>query len=152
MPSYNLAPGARITAITRQVAQAIEAAAGHVAARMNCADVALSECLAARLTRIVPISPVADLRPLLETSMNADLRLDPTEALAESPRLALRTRSVPVTVWVGAEERPVFLDQARWLAEAWDEADLRIAPGRHHFDVIEQMSDPDSPLTRAILS
>ena len=53
-----------------------------------------------------------------------------SEADAESPDLHVAP-DMPVTVWVGAEERPVFLDQARWLAEAW-RAEERIDPGRHH--------------------
>ncbi|MEM8582137.1 MAG: alpha/beta hydrolase, partial [Pseudomonadota bacterium] len=59
--------------------------------------------------------------------------------------------ALPVTVWVGAEERPVFLDQARWLANAWG-ANLRIDPGRHHFDVIDGLCEAESPLTSALLS
>ena len=166
LPSYTLAPEARISEITREIAAAVEAAAalvggpirltghsagGHLVARMACRDVPLDDGVADRLARIVPISPLADLRPLLETSMNATLRLDPQEAEAESPALHADRRGVPVTVWVGAEERPAFLDQARWLAEAWG-VPQRIAPGRHHFDVIEGLAGPDSPLTEALLS
>ena len=78
--------------------------------------------MAARLIRVVPISPLADLRPLLRTAMNAELRLDPAEAAAESPALKRELRTVETAVLVGAEERPVFLDQARWLDEAWPDA------------------------------
>ena len=81
--------------------------------------------------------------------MNQDLRLDMDEATSESPALR-EAPDVPVTVWVGAEERPSFLDQARWLAEAWN-AEHRIAPGRHHFDVLDELREPDSPLVNAIL-
>ncbi len=166
MPSYTLAPRARIAAITAEVAQAVSAAAarvdgpivltghsagGHLVARMNCADTGLPGSVAARLARIVPISPLSDLRPLMQTAMNADFRLDAAEAVAESPLLHEARRGVPHIVWVGAEERPAFLDQARWLAEAWDEAELHIAPGRHHFDVIDELLTPDSALMRALL-
>jgi acetyl esterase/lipase len=167
IPSYTLAPEARISAITQEVAQAVAHAAtrvagpirlaghsagGHLVARMVCPDVALPGAVSERLARVLPISPVADLRPLLETSMNAALRLDAEEAEAESPALAPAPRDVPTTVWVGAEERPAFLDQARWLAAAWPTADLVIDPGRHHFDVIEGLADPDSTITAALLA
>lgn len=167
MPSYTLAPAARIAGITRQIARAIAQAAeevggpvvltghsagGHLAARMNCKDVALASGLAGRLRRIVPISPLSDLRPLLRTQLNADLRLDAAEAEAESPLLHRERHGVPVTCWVGAEERPAFLDQARWLTEGWEEANLRIAPGRHHFDVIELLEDPNSAMTASLLA
>ena len=167
IPSYTLAPEARIAAITQDVMQAVAHAAmrvagpirlaghsagGHLAARMLCPDVALPPKVLARLARVLPISPVADLRPLLETSMNATLRLDLAEAEAESPALVSTPRDVPVTVWVGADERPAFVDQARWLASAWSGADLVIEPGRHHFDVIGGLADPESPLTAALLA
>ena len=165
MPSYALAPEARIRDITGEIAVAVTEAArlvrgpivltghsagGHLAARMGCRDVALPEEVRARLRHILPISPVADLRPLMETEMNATLGLDTTEAEAESPALHAAP-DLPVTVWVGAEERPVFLDQARWLAEAWGAAE-RVAPGRHHFDVINDLCHANSPMMRALFA
>ena len=164
MPSYPLAPDARIHQITRSIARAIEQAAtfvqgpitltghsagGHLVARMLCRDVVMSEAVRGRITQVVPISPLSDLRPLLDTTMNDTLGLDEAEAIAESPITHERLR-IPLTVWVGAEERPAFLDQARWLAEAWNR-DMRIAPGRHHFDILDDLEHPDSPMVRSIL-
>jgi acetyl esterase/lipase len=166
MPSYTLGTEARIGEITREIAIALERAAaevpgpivvtghsagGHLAARMRCADVALPQGVPDRLWRVLPISPLGDLRPLLQTDMRADLRLDTAQAAAESPVLCTDLRDVDTVVWVGAEERPVFLDQARWLADAWPQTTLRIAPGRHHFDVLEEMEQPDTPLMRALV-
>ncbi|RMD93645.1 MAG: alpha/beta hydrolase [Alphaproteobacteria bacterium] len=168
MPSYTLAPQARIATITREIARAVEAAAarvpqgplvvtghsagGHLSARMACADAALSDTTRARLNRVVPISPLSDLRPLMHTGMNAELNLDPQEAEAESPALSRPRAGVETVVWVGAEERPAFLDQARWLVESWPRARLRVAPGRHHFDVIEALEDAGSPLVGDLLA
>lgn len=166
MPGYTLAPEARVAAITRQIALAVAAAAGrvsgpivlaghsaggHLVARMLCRDVALPGDVAARLLRVVPISPVTDLRPLLQTAINDDLRMDMAEATAESPALHKDIRDVPVTVWVGGAERPAFLDQAQWLADNWSNATRHIAPDRHHFDVIEGLEDKDSPLMATLL-
>ena len=75
----------------------------------------LAEDVAARLQNVVPISPVTDLRPLMQTSMNAELGITEAIAARESPVLG-KPMDVPVTVWVGGGERPAFLDQARWLA------------------------------------
>ncbi len=165
MPAYSLAPDVRISDITAEISQAVSliaaqvagpivltghSAGGHLVARMLCKDVSLAPEVAARITRVVPISPVSDLRPLTGTAMNAELQLDEAEAAAESPILQA-PQACPVTVWVGAEERPVFLDQARWLAEAWPEAVLHVDPGRHHFDVIDGLTDPKSALMTAIL-
>ena len=162
MPSYTLAPQARISQITQQIARFVPRAAertagpvalaghsagGHLVARMLAPGM-LPDDVAGRLTHVVPISPVADLRPLLQTSMNADLRLTDAEARAESPVLQ-PAPSIPVTVWVGADERPVFLDQANWLATAWGCGHV-IVPGRHHFDVIDALGDPESDLVQTL--
>ncbi len=165
MPSYTLAPEARITEITNEVATAIDVAAkdiagrliitghsagGHLSARMRCAGV-LPDAVADRVFRVLPISPVGDLRPLTQTDMNTDLRIDAEEAQAESPALIDKTLPTECVVWVGAEERPSFLEQARWLAGAWG-CNHHIATGRNHFDVIEDLERPDSPLTNALLA
>lgn len=163
MPSYTLAPAARISTITAEVDAAIAAAAarvagpvvvtghsagGHLSARMGCADRA--GVVADRVRRVVPISPVAELAPLLQTAMNADLRLTEAEAAAESPaRHALRP-GCSAHVWVGGQERPAFLWQARTLSENWG-CPWTVDPGRHHFDVINALADPGSAVMAACL-
>ncbi len=164
MPAYTLAPAARIADMTRQIAAAVVAAAaevagpvvisghsagGHLSARMACPGM-LADDVAARVAGIVPISPLSDLRQLCETSMNSDLRIDDAEGMAESPALLARRPGVPVRVWVGGAERPVFLDQARRLGNAWA-CPVTVDPGKHHFDVIEGLERPDSPLMSALL-
>ncbi|MFY0690396.1 MAG: alpha/beta hydrolase [Paracoccaceae bacterium] len=164
MAGYPLAPEVRIRDITAHIAQAITAAArrisgpvvlaghsagGHLVARMAMPGVLPPE-VAARLSRVLPISALSDLRPFPGLTMNGDLRLDAAEAEAESPVLGQPLADVGIVALVGAEERPVFLDQTRWLAEAWGCREV-ILPGRHHFDVIDGLADPDSVLMRAFL-
>lgn len=164
VPSYDLAPQVEIARITWQIARFLEtvapmvagpvrlaghSAGGHLVARMAVPGV-LPEKLAARLAHVMPISPVADLRPLLKTSMNAQFGLDEAAAAAESPVLQRPLAGLPVTVWVGAEERPAFLDQARWLAEAWKCGHV-VDPGKHHFDVIDGLADGNSAMVQALL-
>jgi acetyl esterase/lipase len=163
MPSYTLCPEARIADITRQIAAAVTAiaaategpltlaghsAGGHLVARMLDPRV-LDHAIALRICRVMPISPLADLTPLMETAMNAELRIDAAEALAESPLHMTLRHAVPVTVWVGEDERPAFLDQARWLATEWTGEHV-ITPGRHHFDVIDDLTDPDSRMVHLL--
>lgn len=165
VPSYRLAPAARIAEITTDIAAAVTAAAGqvagpialaghsaggHLVARMAMEGGPLAADVVARVARVVPISPLADLRPLLRTSMNADLRLDGAEAVAESPIFGVPCVGTAVTVWVGAEERPAFVDQARWLGDAWG-VPVRQAAGRHHFDVVDALCDPDSRMIADLL-
>lgn len=165
MPSYDLCPQVRIADITQQIAATVQAVAartegpislaghsagGHLVARMLDRAV-LPDAVGHRVRRVVPISPLADLEPLRDTAMNADFQLDEGAARAESPVRMTDRYGAQVAVWVGAQERPAFLDQARWLSQAWA-ADLVIAPGRHHFDVIDPLAEADSNLTCLLTS
>lgn len=161
MPSYTLAPDARIGDMTRQIAarigeiaQAVDgplylvghSAGGHLVARMACEDMRAD--WSKRVARVMAISPLSDLGPLMGTTMNETLRIDADEARTESP-IHHACQDIPVTAWVGSNERPAFLDQAKWLQDAWG-CDLTIDPDRHHFDVIEGLEDPTSPMMRAL--
>ena len=163
MPSYDLCPAVTIAQITQQIATAVTRAAarvtgpialvghsagGHLVARMG-AEGLLPPEVTARIVQIMPISPVSDLRPLRQTTMNDAFRLSEADAIAESPALH-PTPDIPVSVWVGAEERPVFLDQAQWIAAAW-EAHHVVVPDRHHFDVIDALRDPESDMMHRLL-
>jgi len=163
MPSYDLCPDVRISQITRQIAAAVQmvaarmsgpisltghSAGGHLVARMLDRAV-IPAAVADRLRHVVPISPLSDLRPLLRTAMNDDLRLTMEEARAESPVLMRERYAVPVTVWVGGAERPAFLDQARWLSAAWAGEHV-VAEGLHHFNVIDALAAPESDLVRRL--
>lgn len=161
---YPLAPRARIAELTRLVARAVDHAAGivdgpvrltghsaggHLVARLVMADAA--PACADRIAACLPVSPVADLRPIFGQAMNDDLRLDPAEADAESPALGHPLPGPRVSIHVGADERPSFLWQARALAAAWS-APLHLTPGRHHFDVIDALADPESTLVADLLA
>ena len=55
-----------------------------------------------------------------------------------------------MTVWVGGQERPAFLWQARTLSEDWA-CPWTVAPGKHHFDVIDDLADPRSTLVSTLV-
>lgn len=163
MPAYDLAPKARIADMTRQIAARIgeiadasagplylvgHSAGGHLVARMACVDMAAA--WSRRVARVMAISPLSDLAPLMQTTMNETLGIDAAEARTESP-IHRACQDIPVTAWVGSDERPAFLDQAKGLQDAWG-CDLTVDAGRHHFDVIEGLQDPVSPMMRALLS
>ncbi len=161
IPSYTLAPQARLSQMRAECARAVEVAAGLVqgpvvltghsaggqlSARLGCDDVAL----AAPLRRVVPISPLSDLEPIALTAMNRDLRLDAEEIAKESPARHRLCAGIDAHVWVGANERPAFLYQARVLSEAWA-CPWTPQHGRHHYDIIDGLTDPNSPLLAACL-
>ncbi|MBU2994360.1 alpha/beta hydrolase [Octadecabacter sp. 1_MG-2023] len=161
MPAYTLAPQARLAQMADEVEAAIaeiakrtdgplylvgHSAGGQLVARMGCAD--KKAPWSTRVQRVMAISLLSDLEPLRETTMNDTLGIDEGEALDESP-IRHRPQNIPMTAWVGGNERPAFLDQAMGLADAWD-CDLTIEAGKHHFDVIEGLENPISPMMRAL--
>ena len=159
MPSYDLCPDVRISDITEQVTAAVRLAAARVPGPIRLTGHSAGGQLVARLAgmdwdgrlaRVVPISPVTDLVPLMQTKMQDDFQLSADEAMAESP-VDAAAPDVPVTVWVGANERPVFIEQAQALGSAWG-CSVTLAPDQHHFNVIDGLADADSPLTRALFS
>jgi acetyl esterase/lipase len=168
MPSYTLCPQNRVSGVTREVAAAIVRAAeevegplalaghsagGHLVTRMAVAGT-LDDRVARRVRRIVSISGVHDLRPLLKTSINDDLRLDTGEAASESPALLAPRPGTTLVAWVGAGERPEFVRQSALLANVWQGLGAATASvvedGRHHFDVIDSLAEADGGLTRTL--
>ena len=170
MPSYDLAPEVAIGEITQQVGNAIGKAAtlvdgplrlsghsagGHLVTRMICRDAPLAPEVQQRIERVVSISGLHDLRPLLHTAMNQDFRMDWAEAEAESAALNEPIENVGLVCWVGAEERPEFVRLADLLANIWTGFNIETsavhAPRRHHFDVIDGLAEADSELMQALL-
>jgi arylformamidase len=170
MPSYTLAPEVTLAEIAAEIAEAITFAAalvsgpirltghsagGHLVSRSVCTDTALSADIIERIANVVSISGVHDLRPLLNTAINGDLRLDPDSATSESPALLQPLPNTRLTAWVGGIERPEFIRQTELLANVWTGlgADTKcvIEPALHHFDVIDSLEFPDGALTNALL-
>lgn len=170
MPSYTLAPEGRISQMTGEVGRAVDAAAarvegplrlighsagGHLVSRMACANAPLEGAAAARLYRVISLSGLHDLRPLLGTQMNEILGLTAEEAAAESAVLLAPRRDLDLRFWVGAAERPEFLRQTRLIAEVWGEGGARVRdhydPGHNHFTVVGELARPGSDLVRALV-
>lgn len=170
IPGYTLCPEARIAGIGREVAAAVELAAGriagpialtghsaggHLASRLIAGPRLLSGAVLARIGSLVSISGLHDLRPLLATALNGKLGLDEAEAVSESPALLHPARDIPVTCWAGSAERAEFLRQNALLANVWAGLGAAtraiVAPDRHHFDVIDELRQPGSDLIAALL-
>lgn len=171
MPSYTLCPEIRVGGIVAEIGRAIEAAArevdgaiflaghsagGHLVSRMVSATSPLPAAVLDRVKNVVSISGVHDLRPIMRTAMNASLQIDAPEARVESPALLDPAPGTRICCWVGGNERAEFLRQNALLANAWTgcgaETATVVEPDRHHFNVIDGLSDPDHPLTRTLLT
>ena len=161
MPSYTLAPEARINAMSQEIARAVEVAAslvagpvvvaghsagGHLSARMGCAERHRCRPRQAGRADLAACGSRADLsdrnerQPAPRCGGNC----------AESPALLALRPGVEAHVWVGAQERPAFLWQARLLSEAWS-CPWTPESGKHHFDVIDGLADPASALLSVCL-
>jgi len=170
IPSYTLAPEAKIGDMTREIAQAIAYAAdkvagpirvtghsagGQLATRMICENSPLEGALQKRIVKTLSISGLHDLRNLLKTKLNDALKLTGSEATLESPCLSLPIKSADVTCWVGADERPEFIRQSQLLRDVWEKQgtkiDTVIEQGKHHLTIIDGLSSPSSRLTRTLL-
>ena len=118
-------------------------------------DGVLPELVAERITRVVAISGVYHLNPLLETKINDKLKLTLSEVMSESPVHLQPVSRFPVTFWVGDQERPEFLRQTRMITECWSAKGTRVQsmyePAKHHFNVIKSLQDKKGSLTREIL-
>lgn len=165
MPTYDLCPDVSIAEIGGQIASALaqiadrtqgtialagHSAGGHLVARVM-DPLLLGAEVRDRIKQIVSISPVADLEPLMETEMNDILNIDADLAQAESPVNMSPPHGVDVTVWVGGDERPGFLEQAEAFSRAWGAKQI-VVDGKHHFDIIEALEDPNSDMIAALLA
>ncbi|MGV2185700.1 alpha/beta hydrolase [Rhizobium rhizogenes] len=171
MPSYTLCPEIRITAIAKEIAAAIGAAAemidgpliltghsagGQLATRMVTATSPLAAPIQTRIRHVLSISGLHDLRPIMRRAMNQQLRIDEAEAMAESPALLEPMDNLRLTCWVGGAERSEFVRQSTLLANIWTGLGAATAtvvePDRNHFTILDGLADPAHPLTRALLS
>ncbi|MBE9475807.1 MAG: alpha/beta hydrolase [Proteobacteria bacterium] len=170
LPSYTLAPQARISQMTSEIATAVSYAAnkvdgpiriaghsagGHLAARMVCKSSPLSTAVQKRIIKTVSISGLHDLRNLCKTKLNETLNLTKAEAISESPYLDTPVAGTNITCWVGGAERPEFIKQSHLLHNSWQSHDAKINVQldgtENHYTVINGLKDPYSGLTKALL-
>jgi acetyl esterase/lipase len=171
LPSYTLCPEAGIPDIVAEIGAAVTHAAGliagpihlsghsaggHLAARMVCEDSPLPENVRIRIPHVLAISGVHDLRPLMNTAVNQQLRLDDAVARAESPALLRPLPGTRITCWVGGNERSEFIRLNALLANVWIGLGAATAlveePDRHHLNVIDGLADPAHAMTRVLLT
>ena len=172
MPSYDLAPMVRIGEIVDQVRQAFAwvvahlaparaVVAGHSAGGQLAAMLALDQAQSGRgpIAGLVGISGAFDLRPLLRTSINRDLRMSPVEAAEASPllglgRLPAAARLVPLLGLVGGDETAGFKQWTADLVAGWrahgGAASYGELAGCNHFTILNRLAEADGDMARAM--
>ncbi|MFM7966424.1 MAG: alpha/beta hydrolase, partial [Betaproteobacteria bacterium] len=96
---------------------------------------------------ILGLSGIYDLTPLVQTSMNQELKLDEPTARALSPLFSDRPKkSCRLHLYDGGLESLGFHDQTNRLAEAWDAEAYGQLAGLHHFSILDPLKDEKSML------
>jgi arylformamidase len=155
---YTLAPAATLSEIVEECRAAVACLAPLgplvLAGSSAGAHLAATAALAANepVRGAVLVSGIYDLEPLIGTSINTALGLDPDEAARNSPLHAALEGFPPSLVCWAENETDQFKRQSRAFAAA-----LRAAGGegatfecadRNHFDVILNLADPATELGR----
>ncbi len=133
-------------------------AGGHIAAMLFTTDWAGHGIPRDPIAGGLSLSGVHDLAPMVQFSFNADFRLDDEEAARLSPSKLSPRSHAPLVLAAGANETSEFIRQTRLLWDAWPEnrpggarAPMLIRE-RNHFDVVVDLADDTSEVTRAALA
>jgi arylformamidase len=143
---------------TRRLVVAGHSAGGHLAAMLHATDWQAHGLATSPITGAVSLSGLHDLRPMVLSTLNADLRLDLDSAAAVSPVDLAPTTAAPIVAVCGADETPEFLRQTQMLWDMWPRhrpVSMRgplFVPARHHFSVVADYHDPASELTQRTLA
>jgi arylformamidase len=167
---YDLCPNVSIAAIVDQIRRACaflwqrlgrrmlvygHSAGGHLAAAMVATDWASLYPKAP--PDLVPaayaVSGVFDLSPLVQISVNQDLRLDAEEARRLSPALLPVPKGRAFDAVVGGIESSEFKRQSELIVKAWQgtaQTRYEEVSGANHFTVLDPLADPQSAMTRRV--
>ncbi|HEY6699567.1 MAG TPA: alpha/beta hydrolase [Pseudolabrys sp.] len=131
-------------------------AGGHLSACMAATDwkAFASDAPADLVPAAYSVSGVFDLMPLVQVSMNQDLRLDEADARRVSPLHWNVPAGRSLDAVVGALESDEFLRQSKSIAEAWRRGSTLTRyediAGANHFTVVDPLADPNSAMTARV--
>ena len=130
-------------------------AGGHLTAMALAHDWAAEDLPADVIKGAIPITGVMDCEPVLDITVNAEVRLEPEAARRLSPLRNPPRRALPLLVAVGGAEPPLWIkmsaDYAALCREHGIECEYMEMPDHDHFDIGRAVGDPKSPLAQAML-
>lgn len=166
IPSYDLCPVVSLSRIVHQIRAVADLLRERTGARPfvfgHSAGGHLAACLLSegRASGALAISGVFDLEPLIPTSLNAALGLDPMTARALSPlHWPPPNGGAPggtaLDCVVGGAETAEFIRQSRAMADLWAsrgvETRFEALEGLNHFTVLDPLADVESGLVKRIV-
>jgi arylformamidase len=163
--NYRLCPTVTVADITEDCRQAIawlvakvgkygigsdrmmligHSAGAHLVAMMYATDWSKYEVMPYSFRGGMALSGLYDLGPLLETAVNADLKLDAASAKLQSPIHLKSSLTVPLEMVVGAAETSEFIRQSQLLPRWWQRVATAVeaVPGMNHFTIVDHFADP----------
>ncbi|MDE1180510.1 alpha/beta hydrolase [Paraburkholderia sp.] len=168
LPEYPLCPDVSIGEIASGLIPALEtiasrwhdgpivlsghSAGGQLATYLTSAQSGVSADALRAITRVVSLSGLHDLRPLIRaTVLNAALKLDPDTAHELSPVLRAPGGGFDLVCACGAAELAEFRRQNRLLGDMWFgfgvPTQIYEYPDMNHFTLLDPLSDSHSELT-----
>ena len=130
-------------------------AGGHLTAMALAHDWEAEGLPADIIKGAAPITGVMDCEPVLDISVNEEVRLEPEAARRLSPLRNPPRRALPLLVAVGGAEPRLWIemseDYAALCRERGIECEYLEMPGQDHFDISRAVGDPESSLARAML-
>ena len=128
-------------------------AGGHLVSMLYATEWDARQCNGACIIGGMALSGLYDLEPLLQCSMNVDLKLDHHAAHAVSPIKLQSTLAVPLHLAVGADESNAFISQSRQLSAAWPQIcdTPEIVETANHFTVVDLFAQPTHQTCQRVL-
>lgn len=118
-------------------------AGGHLAVEMALRSWPLISHTARPVSKIIAISGIFDLSPLIFTPLNDKLLLSSQEAISRSPIHRIRRVDIPAFFIVGGDETDEFRLQSRNISDRWQNAGNGSSyfemPGADHFSVVADL-------------
>jgi len=161
---YSLAPEARMSAICTEVPAMVDWLAAELPAQglgeggLYLSGISTGAHLMAlalghaAVRGALLVSGIYDLEPIRLSALNDAIGMDAGEARACAPLHAVPSRTAPVILAFGADERPEIrrqsADYAACLEALGRQARPMPIPGCDHFSVLETLADPKGVLAR----
>ena len=175
--NYDLCPQVTVRQITAQIQQAMlwlhanagelgfdpkrifvagHSAGAHLIAMMMAQEASVFSIPDGMISKAYLISGIYELSPVLNISVNEEIRLKPEDVYALSPIHLPPSNKTPYEIIVGEAEPPSWVAQSvdfsSYLDQQGAKSSLTILPGRHHYSILQDMEEPGGVLAARFIN